>query len=118
MDDGEPIAYQLLEDGVAVRTSDGVQLGKVGAVLSVPKEDVFHGLLIDTPDAGVRFVEAAAIASMHERGVELRIDSVAAKDLPEPEHHAASFGANPGRQQGWRHWMNLLSGRNDWDHRD
>jgi uncharacterized protein YrrD len=115
MDEGQPIAYTLLGEGVPVLASDGGRVGTVGAVLSAPEKDVFHGLLVNTSDHGVRFVEAAAIASIHERGVDLRIDSAAAASLPPPEHAAPVYDEDPAKQQGWRHWVNALTGRGDWD---
>jgi hypothetical protein len=116
VDEGQPIAYQMLDEGVAVLASDGTQVGTVGAVLDAPEKDVFHGLLIKTPHHGLRFLEAAAIASIHERGVDLRIDAAAAENLPEPEHAAPVYDEDPTRQQGWRHWVNIITGRKDWDH--
>ncbi len=115
MDEGRPIAYQMLEEGVPVLSSDGERVGTVGAVLSAPEKDVFHGLLIDTADHGVRFVEAAAIASIHEHGVDLRIDSGAAGSLPPPEHASPVYDEDPSKQERWRHWVNAFTGRGDWD---
>ncbi len=116
MDEGLPIAYQLLEDGVPVLAADGEQVGTVGSVLSAPEEDVFHGLLVNTPGHGVRFLPADAIASIHEHGVDLRIDGQAARSLPEPEHSAPVFDENPSDQGKWKHWVHVLTGRNDWKH--
>jgi len=115
VDEGLPISYELLEAGVPVISSDGQQVGKVGAVLSAPEEDIFHGLLIDTPGHGVRFVEATSIASLHEHGVDLRIDAAAARSLPPPEHRAPVFSEDPSNQGKWRHWVDKLTGRGDWD---
>ena len=115
MDEGQPIAYQMLEAGVPVLSSDGEQVATVGAVLSAPEKDVFHGLLVKTKDHGIRFVEAAAIASIHERGVDLRIDSGAAAELPPPEHAAPVYDEDPAKQHGWHHWVHALTGRGDWD---
>lgn len=115
MQEGQPIAYQMLEEGVRVLSSDGEQVGTVGAVLSAPEKDVFHGLLIDTPGHGIRFLEADSIASIHEHGVDLRIDSAAAAELPPPEHAAPVYDEDPAKQQGWRHWVNAITGRGDWD---
>lgn len=116
MDEGLPVAYQLLDKGVPVLASDEQQIGTVVSVLSAPEEDVFHGLLVDTPHGGIRFVEADAIASIHEHGVDLRIDSTAAAGLPTPEHAAPVYDEDPSKQQKWRHWAHRLSGRNDWHH--
>ena len=115
MDEGSPIAYQVLETGVPVLASDGEQVGTVGSVLSAPEEDVFHGLLINTPGHGIRFLEADAIASIHERGVDLRIDSAAALNLPEPEHKAPVFDEDPATQTKWSHLVRKYTGRNDWN---
>lgn len=116
MDEGLPIAYQLLDDGVPVLASDGQQVGTVANVLCAPEEDVFHGLLIRTPHGGIRFVEANIVASIHERGVDLRVDSLACAGLPGPEHSAPVYDEDPDRQQRWRHWVHRLSGRSDWHH--
>ena len=116
MDEGLPIAYQLLEDGVPVLASDGQQVGTVGSVLSAPEEDVFHGLLIKTPGHGIRFLEADSIAAIHEHGVDLRIDSAAAQSLPPPEHKAPVYDEDPAKQTKWSHLVRKYTGRKDWDH--
>jgi hypothetical protein len=115
VDEGLPIAYQMLDAGVPVLASDGEQVGTVASVLSAPDEDIFHGLLIDTPAHGVRFLEAAAIASIHEHGVDLSIDAATAHSLPAPEHKSPVYGENPMRQQRWRHWVHIATGRSDWN---
>jgi hypothetical protein len=116
VDEGLPIAYQMLDTGVPVIASDGEQVGTVGSVLSAPEQDIFHGLLVKTPNHGIRFLEAADIASIHEHGVDLRIDSAAARALPPPEHDAPVFDENPAEQQRWRHWVHHMTGRSDWKH--
>jgi hypothetical protein len=116
MDEGAPVAYTMLDSGVPVLSSDEVQIGTVGAVLFDRGEDIFHGLLVDTPASGLRFLEAAAIASIHEHGVDLRIDSAAAGELPPPEHAAPVYDENPAEQGRWHHWAHKLTGRNDWHH--
>jgi sporulation protein YlmC with PRC-barrel domain len=115
VDEGLPIAYELLNAGVPVYASDGEQVGTVGAVLAAPEKDIFHGLLVNTPEHDVRFVEASSIASIHERGVDLRIAADAARALPPPEHSTPVFTEEPSHQQRLRHWMNVITGRGDWD---
>lgn len=114
MDEGPPIAYEVLEEGVPVFASDGQLVGTVHHVVAAPEEDIFHGLVIAVPGRGRRFVEAADVASLHEREVDLRIDSSAAESLPEPGGGAPVFGEDPGEVQGWRHWVNVVTGRGDW----
>jgi sporulation protein YlmC with PRC-barrel domain len=114
MDEGLPIAYEVLEKGVPVLSSDGREVGKVDHVVAAPEEDIFHGLVIAVPGRGRRFVEAADVASLHEHGVDLRIDATATDSLPEPGGGAPVFGEDPGEAKGWRHWVNLLTMRGDW----
>jgi hypothetical protein len=91
VDEGLPIAYQVLEEGVPVYVSGGEQVGTVDHVVSAAQQDIFHGIVIRMA-GGRRFVAADQVASLHERGVDLRIDAAEAATLPEP--HGAS--------QGWR----------------
>lgn len=119
MDEGSPIAYQVLDEGIPVYASDGVQLGTVDHVVAAPAEDIFHGIVIRVE--GVRrFVDADQVASLHERGVDLRIDSSTAATLPEPHGAAPAWrdrepGVKPSR---WTHLVDLISGRDprkrDW----
>ena len=66
-------------------------------------------------DHHVRFVEPSVIASLHERGVDLGIDSAAARQLPPPEHAAPVFDEDPGEMSTWDHWVHKLTRRGmDW----
>ena len=114
VDEGLPIAYEVLEKGVPVLASDGEQVGTVHHVVAAPEEDIFHGLVISTPAHGRRFVEAADVASLHEHGVDLRIDSAAAQSLPEPGGGAPVFDEDPGEMKGWHHWAHKATMRGDW----
>jgi len=114
VDEGLPIAYQVLESGVPVLSSDGEQIGTVHHVVSAPEKDIFHGLVVSTPGRGRRFVEAADVASLHEHGVDLRIDAAAAHSLPEPGGGAPVFDEDPGEMKGWHHWVHKATGRGDW----
>ena len=130
MDEGLPVAYQVLEDGVAVYASGGEAVGVVEHVVAAPSEDIFHGLVIRAepgghPDTGSRrFVAADQIASLHERGVDLRIDQTEARTLPEPHGGAPAWrdrdpGVKPSR---WMHFVDLLTGagpnRRNWTEED
>lgn len=116
MDEGLPVAYPLLEKGVPVLCSEGTQVGTVHHVVAAPEQDIFHGLVISTPSHGMRFVEGADIASLHEHGVDLRIDASAASILPQPGGAAPSYSEDPSATR-WSHWAGRLTGRGDW-HRD
>ncbi len=123
MDEGLPIAYQVLDKDVPVFASEGDQVGTVDHVVSAPAEDIFHGIVIRVR-AGQRFVSADQVASLHERGVDLRIDAAAAGALPEPHGSAPAWrvhepGVKPSR------WTQLLDRmkpeqrrRHDWTEQD
>ncbi len=119
MDEGAPIAYQVLEKGIPVYGSDGTQVGTVDHVVAAPAEDIFHGIVIRGGE-DLRFVAADQVASLHERGADLRIDSSAAAALPHPHGAAPAWrdrepGVKPSR---WLHLVDLVSGRDphrrDW----
>jgi uncharacterized protein YrrD len=46
VDLGQPIAYEMLDRGVPVYSSDGDAIGKVRHVLAAEDEDVFDGIVI------------------------------------------------------------------------
>ncbi len=123
MDEGLPIAYEVLDEGVPVHASGGEQVGTVDHVVSAPAQDIFHGIVM-RGEGGRRFVPADLVASLHERGVDLRIDASAAAALPEPHGGAPVWrdrdpGAKPSR---WSHILDLVSGRDsrerNWTEKD
>ena|SRR5207247_8478877 len=123
VDEGLPIAYQVLDEGIAVYASDGAQVGTVDHVVSAPEQDIFHGIVM-RGRGGQRFVSADQVASLHERGVDLRIDAAAAAALPEPHGGAPAWrdrepGVKPSR---WKHIVDRMSGANsrrrDWTKED
>jgi sporulation protein YlmC with PRC-barrel domain len=120
MDEGLPIAYQVLEDGVPVYASDGQQVGTVDHVVAAPDEDIFHGIVISVGHTR-RFVAADEVAELHEHGVDLAIDATEAAGLPEPHGSAPAWrvhepGVKPSR---WQHLVDMVSGarphRREWD---
>src|SRR5947209_20634814 len=120
MDEGRPIAYQVLEREVPVFASGGEQVGTVDHVVCAVAQDIFHGIVIHGGE-GPRFVAADEVASLHEHGVDLRIDATAAAALPAP-HGAKPVwpvhepGAQPSR---WTHLVDRMTGRDphrqDWN---
>jgi hypothetical protein len=123
MDEGLPIAYEVLEHGVPVYTSDGQQIGIVDHVLAAPHEDIFHGIVVRAGSAR-HFVAGDQVASLHERGVDLRIDRAEAAALPGPEHEEAALKVRePGvKPSQWKHVVGMLTGANprrrDWSRDD
>jgi hypothetical protein len=96
---------------VPVYASDGGEVGTVDHVVAAPEEDIFHGIVMRGP-AGRRFVAADQVESLHERGVDLRIDSAAAASLPDPHGGAPAWrDAEPGiKPSRWQHFVDLVTG--------
>jgi hypothetical protein len=112
MDEGLPIAYQVLDEGVPVYASGGEEVGTVDHVVAAPAEDIFHGIVIRA--RGKRqFIAADDVASLHERGVDLRIDAAAAAALPEPHGAAPAWhDVEPGvKPKAWTHFVDLITGK-------
>ncbi len=123
MDEGLPIAYPVLDEGVPVYSSDQELVGTVEHVLAARSEDIFHGITLRM-SAGSRFVAADQIVSLHERGVDLSIDAAACTALPEPESTEPAFRVRePGvKPRRWRHLLDELEGKSatnrDWTRED
>jgi sporulation protein YlmC with PRC-barrel domain len=111
MDEGLPIAYEVLDKGVPVYSSDGESVGTVDHVVAAPDEDIFHGIVMHT-GSGRKFVAADDVASLHEHGVDLRIDAAAVAGLPEPHGAAPARRINePGvKPSRWRELVDMLTG--------
>ncbi len=114
MDEGQPIAFTLLERGVRVISSDGDEVGTVHHVVAAAQQDIFHGLVIDCGRLGRRFVPAEDVASLHERGADLRITAAGISELPPPGGAAPEYREDP-TQTKWAHWARRLSNRSDWN---
>jgi hypothetical protein len=118
VDEGLPIAYQVLEEGVPVYAAGAEQVGTVDHVVAAPELDIFHGIVMRVGDDR-RFVPADAIESLHEHGVDLTIGAAEVAALPAP-HGAAPVwrDSEPGvKPRGWKHLVNRLGrhpGRDGW----
>ena len=123
MDEGLPIAYEVLDRGVPLYAAGGEQVGTVDHVVSAPEQDIFHGIVMRT-EAGRRFIAADQVEALHEHGVDLRIDAGAVATLPEPHGGAPAWrDAEPGvKPSPWKHFVDLLSGadprRRNWTEDD
>jgi hypothetical protein len=120
MDEGLPIAYEVLEPGIPVYASGGEQIGAVAHVVAAPELDIFHGIVL-RGEHGERFVPADQVASLHERGVDLRLDRGAVDALPEPGGGAPAWRVDePGvKPSPWQRFMDLVVGKDprgrSWD---
>jgi hypothetical protein len=119
VDEGAPIAYQVLDEGVPVYAADETKIGTVDHVVAAPDEDIFHGLVIRT-DAGRRFVPADQVTSLHERGADLSIRADEVAQLPEPHGGIPSLEIKDptAKTHRWKEILSMVKGRgylgSDW----
>ena len=90
---GHRIAFEALERGTPVRTSDWHEIGTVKKVMIVHEKHLFDGIVVTT-SAGDRFVDAPEVDEIFERLVTLKIDGDAAASLPEPDANPAALKLN------------------------
>jgi hypothetical protein len=109
IDDGHAIHYMAVEPGTTVYAADGTAVGRVSQVVDNYREHILDGMVIETEDGELRFVDGPEVRRTAERGVTLAIGPEDVAALPPPERGAASFKASvrPGRLgrlfgRGWK----------------
>jgi uncharacterized protein YrrD len=110
VDLGRPIAYQVLDRGTAVYSSDGKEVGKVAKVLAAADEDVFDGIVIEQHrfGAGHRFADADDVGEIFEQGVVLKLDGAQCEHLPEPSANPAVMRDDPAESRAERRREKLM----------
>jgi hypothetical protein len=98
VEEGHAIHYSAVERGTPVYSSDGVELGKVDAVLDNYSEHILDGVILETPQGKLRFVDGPEVSRTAERAVTLAIDAASAAALPPPEKAPPRFV--PSRARG------------------
>jgi hypothetical protein len=96
IDDGHAIHYAAVEVGTPVFSSDEVELGTVREVLDNYQEHIFDGIVLQSADGDLRFVDAPEVARTAERAVTLSITAAEAAELPPPEKAPPVFRPRAG----------------------
>jgi PRC-barrel domain protein len=113
---GAPVSYLTLEEGTAVFTADGEELGQVAHVLADEENDIFDGIVISHGLGRHTFADAEQVGEIHERGVVLTLTAAEAEALPEPSENPAVMEDDPSGPEGspvadkLRRAWDLLSG--------
>ena len=94
IDDGHAVHYSAVERGTPVYSSDGVELGKVDAILDNYREHIFDGIVMEIPGGELKFVDAPEVRRTAELAVTLSITAEEAAALPPPEKGAAEYRPN------------------------
>ena len=96
IDEGLSVHYSAVTRGTPVYSADGVEVAKVDQVVDNYREHIFDGVVIETQDGALRFVDAPEVARTAERAVTLTIDVEAVGKLPAPEKAAPNYKPNRG----------------------
>jgi uncharacterized protein YrrD len=113
---GAPVSYLALEEGTAVLSADGEELGHVAHVLADEETDIFDGIVIAHGLGRHTFADAEQVAEIYERGVVLTLTAAEAEALPEPSENPAVMEDDPSEPDGspvadkLRRAWDLLSG--------
>jgi hypothetical protein len=113
---GAPVSYLTLEQGTAVLSADGDELGDVAHVLADEENDIFDGIVISQGLGRHTFADAEQVAEIYERGVVLTLTAAEAEALPEPSESPAVMEDDPSEPEGspvadkLRRAWDLLSG--------
>jgi hypothetical protein len=97
IDDGHAVHYTAVARGTPVYGSDEVEVGTVREVLDNFREHIFDGIVIETGDGELRFVDAPEVARTAERAVTLTITAGEAALLPPPENGPGQFQPRGGK---------------------
>ena len=102
---GSPVAYLVLKNGTPVFDLSGDRIGEVEHVLDDEQTDVFHGLLVETPQ-GHRFAASGQVDGLFEHGVILNVPLAT---LVEPSadpaaHSAEDSGLGESLKRAWA-WL-------------
>jgi hypothetical protein len=92
---GAPVSYLALDEGTAVLSADGEELGHVAHVLADEETDIFDGIVIAHGLGRHTFADAEQVAEIYERGVVLTLTAAEAEALPEPSENPAVMEDDP-----------------------
>jgi hypothetical protein len=94
VDDGQAVHYSAVERGTPVYSSDGVEVGKVEAMLDNYREHIFDGVAFEDGDGVLRFADAPEVQRTADRGVTLAVTAEEAAKLPPPDQGHPKYRPN------------------------
>lgn len=108
VDEGQAVHYTAVRPGTPVYSADGVEVGRVEAILDNYREHIFDGVVFKDSGGELRFADAPEVARTAERAVVLAIDAEQAQRLGPPEKGHPKFRPSQGGRLsrlfggGWR----------------
>jgi len=94
VDDGPAVHYSAVSPGTPVYSSDGIEVGRVRAILDNYREHILDGVVFEDLSGAQRFADAPEVARTAERGVTLKLSAEEAGRLDPPEKGQANFVPN------------------------
>ena len=78
----DPVSWLLVRRGWQVVGSDGVTVGRIGAVRGEPTKDIFNGIVVRTKSAPPRYIPAELIEKIVSGQVVLRLSAAEFEAVP------------------------------------
>lgn len=78
----DPVSWLLVRRGWQVVSSDGVTVGRIGAVRGEPAKDIFNGVVVRTSSAPPRYIPAELIEKIVSDEVALRLSAAEFEAVP------------------------------------
>ena len=94
IDEGQPVHYSAVRSGTPVVGSDGIEVGRVEAILDNYREHIFDGVIFADAQGQLRFADAPEVARTAEKAVTLNLTAEEALRLGPPEEGHAKFVPN------------------------
>jgi hypothetical protein len=109
---GAPSSYLVAAPGLAVISSDGVDVGRLEHVVADNSMDVFEGIVLASHGGEPhRFVDRDDIKDFYDRGVLLSISAEEIPGLHLPSDDPAGAGAPEHMHDRLRRAWDLVSGK-------
>ena len=78
----DPVSWLLVRRGWQVVSSDGVAVGRIGAVRGEPVKDIFDGVVVRAKSASPRYIPAESIERIVSDDVVLRLSAAEFEAVP------------------------------------
>jgi hypothetical protein len=93
-DIGQAVHYTAVRPGTPVYSADGIEVGRVEAMLDNYREHIFDGVVFVDGGGKRRFADAPEVDRTAERGVVLRVSAEEAQRFGPPERGRGRLGAS------------------------
>lgn len=89
---GRPVAWKAVPAGVAVRASDGSEVGNVVDALGSAADDIFHGIVVRRSDGSEAVILAEHVSGLSTTAIDVDLAPDAVAALPAREAAGSPLG--------------------------